>query len=105
MGVHHSWYQSHAGAVDGPGAGDTMRAAFEVTSKLGAPFWAFHDRDIAPEGSSLKESNERLDKIVRLAKALQKDTGLKLLWGTANRFPNARFTHRPGPYPHHTPAA
>ncbi|SVE36058.1 uncharacterized protein METZ01_LOCUS488912, partial [marine metagenome] len=48
-------------------AEDTMRAAFEFTTKLGVPFWAFHDRDIAPEGSSLKESNERFDKIVRLA--------------------------------------
>jgi xylose isomerase len=83
-------------------AEDTMRAAFEFTSKLGASFWAFHDRDIAPEGSSLKESNERLDKIVRLAKALQKDTGVKLLWGTSNCFSNARFTHGAGtnPDPH-----
>ena len=63
-------------------AEDTMRAAFEFTTKLGAPFWAFHDRDIAPEGGSLKESNERLDKIVRLARSLQKDTGVKLLWHT-----------------------
>ena len=83
-------------------AEDTMRAAFEFTTKLGVPFWAFHDRDIAPEGSSLKESNERLDKIVRLAKSLQKDTGARLLWGTSNCFSNARFTHGAGtnPDPH-----
>ncbi|MEE3335443.1 MAG: xylose isomerase, partial [Candidatus Latescibacterota bacterium] len=47
-------------------AEDTMRAAFEFTGKLGAPFWAFHDRDIAPEGDTLAESNTRLDQIVRL---------------------------------------
>jgi xylose isomerase len=83
-------------------AEDTMRAAFEFTSKLGVPFWAFHDRDIAPEGDSLKESNERLDTIVKLAKALQKDTGVKLLWGTSNCFSNGRFTHGAGtnPDPH-----
>lgn len=83
-------------------AEDTMRAAFEFTEKLGAPFWAFHDRDIAPEGASLKESNKRLDTIVKLAKSLQRDTGIKLLWGTSNCFSNGRFTHGAGtnPDPH-----
>lgn len=83
-------------------AQDTMRAAFEFTGKLGAPFWAFHDRDIAPEGDSLAETNQRLDTIVALARSLQKDTGIKLLWGTSNCFSNARFTHGAGtnPDPH-----
>ena len=83
-------------------AEDTMRAAFEFTGKLGAPFWAFHDRDIAPEADTLAESNQRLDRIVALAKTLQKDTGIKLLWGTSNCFSHARFTHGAGtnPDPH-----
>ena len=83
-------------------AEDTMHAAFEFITKLGAPFWAFHDRDIAPEADSLKETNARLDKIVALAKQLQRDTGVKLLWGTSNCFSHARFTHGAGtnPDPH-----
>jgi len=74
-------------------AEDTMRAAMEFTSKLGAPFYCFHDRDIAPEAETLAETNRRLDRIVRLAKSLQADTGVKLLWGTSNCFSHPRFTH------------
>ena len=80
-------------------AEDTMRAAFEFCSKLGAPFYCWHDRDIAPEGDTLKESNERLDRIVALAKKLQRDTGVKLLWGTSNCFSHPRFTHGAGTNP------
>jgi xylose isomerase len=68
-----------------------MDAAFEFFTKIQAPFYAFHDRDIAPEGRSLAESNRNLDKIVAHAKGLQKSTGVKLLWGTANLFSNPRF--------------
>jgi xylose isomerase len=68
-----------------------MDAAFEFFQKIRAPYWAFHDRDIAPEGRSLAESNRHLDKIVAHAKALQKATGVKLLWGTANLFSHPRF--------------
>src|SRR5277367_4884514 len=68
-----------------------MDAAFEFFTKIGAPFYAFHDRDIAPEGRTLAESNRNLEKIVAHAKALQKSTGVKLLWGTANLFSNPRF--------------
>lgn len=68
-----------------------MDAAFEFYQKIGAPFWCFHDRDIAPEGASLAESNKNLEAIVAHAKALQKATGVKLLWGTANLFSNPRF--------------
>ena len=63
-------------------AEQTMQAAFEFFTKLGVDFWCFHDRDIAPEADTLAETNKRLDKIVKLAKKLQKDTGVKLLWGT-----------------------
>src|SRR5271167_2121229 len=68
-----------------------MDAAFEFFQKIQAPFWCFHDRDIAPEGSSLAQSNKILDKIVAHAKGLQKSTGVKLLWGTANLFSNPRY--------------
>jgi xylose isomerase len=68
-----------------------MDAAFEFFQKIRAPFWCFHDRDIAPEGRSLAESNRNLDKIVAHAQGLQKSTGIKLLWGTANLFSNPRY--------------
>ena len=69
----------------------TMRAAFELLTKLGVDFWCFHDRDIAPEADNLAETNRRLDKIVDLAEKLQQDTGVKLLWGTTNAFSHRRF--------------
>ncbi len=68
-----------------------LEAGFEFFQKIRAPFWCFHDRDIAPEGKSLAESNKILDKVVAHAKQLQKATGVKLLWGTANLFGNPRF--------------
>jgi xylose isomerase len=68
-----------------------MDAAFEFFTKIQAPFWCFHDRDIAPEGATLAESNKNLDQIVAHAKELQKSSGIKLLWGTANLFGNPRF--------------
>jgi xylose isomerase len=68
-----------------------MDAAFEFFQKLGSPFWCFHDRDIAPEGATLAQSNKNLDALVAHAKALQKATGVKLLWGTANLFSNPRY--------------
>ncbi len=68
-----------------------MDAAFEFFTKIRAPFWCWHDRDIAPEGKTLAESNKNLDVLVAHAKELQKATGVKLLWGTANLFSNPRF--------------
>lgn len=67
--------------------------AFEFISKLGAPFYCFHDRDVAPEGASLKESNDNLDRVAAKLKEKQEETGVKLLWGTANLFSNPRFMH------------
>jgi xylose isomerase len=72
-------------------AENTMLAAFEFFTKLGVGFWCFHDRDIAPEADNLAETNRRLDVIVELAAKLQKDTGIKLLWGTTNAFSHRRF--------------
>ena len=69
----------------------TMEAAFEFFTNLGVGFWCFHDRDIAPEADNLAETNQRLDKIVAMAKKLQDDTGVKLLWGTTNMFSHRRF--------------
>ncbi len=67
--------------------------AFEFMEKLQAPYYCFHDRDIAPEGSSLSETNAILDRIVEKLKAEQKRTGIKLLWGTANLFSHPRYMH------------
>ena len=69
------------------------RVAMEFIEKSTAPFYAFHDRDIAPEGSNLKETNANLDKVVKVLKEEQERTGIKLLWGTANMFSNPRFMH------------
>ncbi len=74
-------------------AEERVYAAFEIMSKLGIPYFCFHDRDIAPEGATLAETNANLDQIVSLIKKLMADTGIKLLWGTANLFSNPRFMH------------
>lgn len=69
------------------------RVAFEFFEKLGAPFYAFHDRDVAPEGATLSESNANLDAVAAVLKEEQDRSGVKLLWGTANMFSNPRFMH------------
>ena len=69
------------------------KVAFEFFEKLGAPFYAFHDRDIAPEGRTLKESHAHLDEVAKVLKDEQARTGVKLLWGTANLFSNPRNMH------------
>ncbi|HZL42587.1 MAG TPA: xylose isomerase [Verrucomicrobiae bacterium] len=74
-------------------AQNRVRAAFEFIEKLGAPFYAFHDRDVAPEGNSLAESNKNLDAVVQVLKQEQQRTGIKLLWGTACLFANPRYVH------------
>ena len=70
-----------------------VRAAFEFIEKLGAPYYAFHDRDVAPEGKSLAASNKNLDAVAKVLKAEQERTGIKLLWGTACLFANPRYMH------------
>jgi len=69
---------------------DRMDAAFEIASKLGIPFWCFHDTDVAGDGTVF-EIEVRLAKIVEYAAKLQKETGVQLLWGTANVFSNPRY--------------
>jgi len=68
-----------------------LDAAFEFFTKLGAEYYCFHDRDMASEGASPAESEKNLMAMVAKAKKLQKATGVKLLWGTANLFTNPRF--------------
>ena len=66
-------------------------AAFEFFQKLGAPYYCFHDRDVAPEGATPRESQENFKRIVDVLAEKQQATGLKLLWGTANLFSHRRF--------------
>jgi xylose isomerase len=70
-----------------------VQVAFELMEKLGAPFYAFHDRDVAPEGSSLQETNKNLDEVVKVLKEEEERTGIKPLWGTACLFTHPRFLH------------
>lgn len=70
-----------------------VHVAFEFIEKLGAPYYCFHDRDVAPEGASLAESNRNFDVVAKALAEEQKRTGIKLLWGTANLFSNPRFMH------------
>src|ERR1043166_1751679 len=74
-------------------AQNRARVAFEFMGKLGVPFYAFHDRDVAPEGKTLRETNRNLDEVVQVLREEQKRTGIKLLWGTAALFTNPRFVH------------
>ena len=68
-----------------------LDAAFELFVKLGAPFYCFHDRDLAPEGESVAESEKNLMELSALAKERQGDSGVRLLWGTANLFSHPRY--------------
>ncbi|BAT76701.1 hypothetical protein VIGAN_01474800 [Vigna angularis var. angularis] len=70
-----------------------MRANFEFISKLGVDFWCFHDRDIAPDGKTLDESNANLDEVVALAQELQTKAKKRVLWGTAQLFMHPRYMH------------
>jgi xylose isomerase len=73
------------------GARAKADAAFEFFAKLGAPYYCFHDRDVAPEGATPRESVSRLHEMVDVLGQKQADTGMKLLWGTANLFSHRRF--------------
>ena len=72
-------------------ARDKMDAAFEFITKIGAPYYCFHDFDLIDEGPSLVESGKRLQSIIEYAKQKQQETGVKLLWGTSNLFSNPRY--------------
>ena len=74
-------------------AQNRVRAAFEFMEKLGAPFYCFHDRDVAPEGKDWAGTSANLDAVVQVLKQEQRRTGIKLLWGTANLFSHPRYVH------------
>ncbi len=89
--------------LEGPDA-DTrakakMDAAFEFVTKVGAPYYCFHDFDLVEEGDNFAESTRRLQAIVEYAKEKQAASGVKLLWGTANLFSNARYMNGAGTNP------
>jgi xylose isomerase len=84
----HSWDKSTEALARAEARVD---AAFEFFTKLGVPYYCFHDFDLAPEGASLAESEKNLAHMTKLAKARQQATGVKLLWGTANLFSNPRY--------------
>jgi xylose isomerase len=68
-----------------------LAVAFEFFQKLGVPFFCFHDRDVAPEGSSFRESCANLDRLLEPLQAHMQRTGVRLLWGTANLFGHPRY--------------
>lgn len=76
-----------------------VHASFEIMEKLGIEYFCFHDRDIAPEGKTLQETNDNLDIIVSIIEEEMKRTGIKLLWGTANCFHNPRYMSGAGTSP------
>lgn len=84
----HPW----VGASDAvQAAKDKMDAGFEFMQKMGIEYYCFHDIDLVDEGSSIEEYETNLKAIVEYAKQKQAETGIKLMWGTANVFSNARY--------------
>jgi xylose isomerase len=80
-------------------AKNKMDAAFEFITKIGAPFYCFHDYDLVEEADSFAESTRRLEMIVDYAKQKQEASGVKLLWGTANLFSHPRYMNGAGTNP------
>ena len=77
------------GALDAAEA--KVDAAFEFFTKLGVPYWCFHDIDLAPDADDIGQYEKNLKHMVALAKTRQDATGIKLLWGTANLFSHPRY--------------
>ena len=69
------------------------RAFFEFVTKLGIPFYCWHDRDLASHGKNLKDANDQFDAVGKELKKIQRDTGVQLLWGTAQNFVHPRYMH------------
>ena len=68
-----------------------LYAAFDFFSKIKTPFFCFHDRDVAPEGINYLETKKNLDHIIKIMEQKMKETGVQLLWGTANSFSHKRY--------------
>ena len=83
------WYGKYSDPMDEALA--KVDYAFEFFTKLGAEYFCFHDRDIAPEGDTLRETNANLDRVVDRIEENMKSTGVKLLWNTSSLFTNPRF--------------
>ncbi|MCE0495719.1 xylose isomerase [Vibrio salinus] len=88
------------------GAGNEMElaqmkadVAFEFFSKLGNPYYCFHDTDVTPEGNSIREYVSNFSHMVDILERKQNETGVKLLWGTANAFSNPRYMAGAGTNP------
>lgn len=76
-----------------------VEAGFEFMQKLGVPYFCFHDRDIAPEGTTLVEFQDNLDAVTEKIEAKMQETGIRCLWGTANCFSHPRYMHGAGTSP------
>ncbi len=88
-----------AGKDAGTRAKNKMDAAFEFITKMGVPYYCFHDFDLVEEGGTFAESTKRLETIVEYAKKKQKASGVKLLWGTSNLFSHPRYMNGAGTNP------
>ena len=87
--AHRPWYGKYSDPEDEALA--KVDYAFEFFQKLGVEYFCFHDRDIAPEGDTLRETDKNLDKVVDKIEENMKSTGIKLLWNTSSLFTNPRF--------------
>ncbi len=94
FGMNRAWQRPWEDGTDSLAmALKRVPVLFEFCEKLGAPFYAFHDRDVAPEGKNLAETNKNLDRVTKELKKFQKNTGVGLLWGTACLFAHPRYLH------------
>ena len=91
VGTMHRPWDDGTDSVEN--ARNRVRVAFEFMEKLGAPYYAFHDRDVAPEGTDLADTNRIFDSVAEVLQEEQQRTGIKLLWGTANMFTHPRYLH------------
>lgn len=87
--AHRPYYGKYSDPMDEALA--KVDYAFELFQKLSVGYFCFHDRDIAPEGDTLRETNRNLDRVVDKIEENMKSTGIKLLWNTSSLFTNPRF--------------
>jgi len=86
--IHHPW---KTGATAMERAKNKMDAGFEFMQKMGIGYYCFHDVDLVDEADTIEQYEANLKEIVAYAKKKQEETGIKLLWGTANVFGNPRY--------------
>ncbi len=94
VGTADKSFDSEKGTMDHAKA--KVDAGFEFMAKMGIPYFCFHDVDVIPEGNSVAETNKRLDEISDYIKTKMDETGIELLWGTANMFSNPRYMNGAG---------